>query len=70
MTMEQEQLLIDLIKNDGTYQELLQECGELEKDYLRILATLRENDREVLDRYIGVCEELEHQKVRLVFGIK
>ena len=69
MTLEQERLLLSLLKNDGTYQELLKECGELEIEYLRICDTLLEKDRELLDRYISVCEEMEHQKVRLAFLI-
>ena len=69
MTLEQERLLLSLLKNDGTYQELLKECGELETEYLRICDTLHEKDRKLLDRYISVCEELEHQKVRLAFLI-
>lgn len=63
-------MLIELAKNDCTYQELLTECGMLEKECLRILATLDEGDKLLLDKYIGICEELEHQKVRLAFFVR
>lgn len=63
-------MLIELAKNDCTYQELLTECGMLEKEYLRILATLDEGDKLLLDKYIGICEELEHQKVGLAFFVR
>ena len=70
MTTEQENRLLEMIKTDDTYQSLLAECGKLEKDYLRIIHTLTETDREILDKYIGVCEELEHQKVILSFQVR
>ena len=70
MKLEQEKMLIELAKNDCTYQELLTECGMLEKEYLRILATLDEGDKLLLDKNIGICEELEHQKVRLAFFVR
>ena len=69
MTIEQEKQLIELIKNDPTYQELLRNCGKLEKEYFRILCTLDEEDKILLDKYIGICEEMEHQKVLMAFSI-
>ena len=44
MTIEQERQLIELIKYDSTYQELLKECCELENDYLRIRKMLVKRD--------------------------
>ena len=66
MEPEQERLLVSLLKKDPMYQELLKKCGELEPEYERIMNTLSEEDRDILDRYIGICEELEHQKVHLL----
>lgn len=66
---ERESILIELAKADSTYQELLKKCGDLEKEYLRISNALPEKDKLLLDRYIGICEELEHQKVRLALDV-
>ena len=57
----------DCLKTDQEYQGLLWECRMLEQEYLRIAAALPEQDRVLLDRYITLCEELEHRECYLTF---
>ena len=55
---------------DREYQTLLKECQVLEKEYLRIAAALSCEDRDILDRYITVCEEMEYRSCMLALNIK
>lgn len=50
-----------LVGYDTEYQEVLSECKKLEPEYQRIMASLPEQDRVLLDRYITLCEELEYR---------
>lgn len=54
-----------VLKNDAWYQQLLHDCCEAEAHYLRICACLSEADQELLERYISLCEELEHRRTYL-----
>ena len=54
---------------DTFYQVMLKECEELGKEYERIREILSENDKEILDRYIALCEELEHQRGRMAYAV-
>lgn len=51
----------NLVKTDREYQTLLWQCRMLEPEYQRIMASLPEQDRALLDRYITLCEELEYR---------
>ena len=57
----------DCLKADQEYQRLLWERRMLEQEYLRIAEALSEQDRVLLDRYITLCEELEHRQCYLTF---
>lgn len=67
MTYEQEQQLLALVRADSFYQQLLRECIALEPQYQTIKATLPENQQEILDQYISLCEELEYRRTTLAF---
>lgn len=69
MTEEQEAKLLELMRSDSVYQELLCQCRQLEPDFLRIRDDLSENDRDILDRYISVCENMEYCCTRLAYSI-
>ena len=56
-----EHILLEAARKDQEYQCLLAQCRKAEKDYERILQSLSPDDREQLDRYITLCEELEHR---------
>ena len=59
--MQWENSLTQLAKTDLWYQQLLKDCEEAEPEFLRIRASLPEEDQETLDRYITLCEELGHR---------
>lgn len=60
MSLTNERIAV-LVQTDAEYQKLLSECKQLEPEHLRIVASLPEKDRTLLDRYITLCEELEYR---------
>ena len=54
---------------DEHYQNCLQEVQELEELFLRLRDMLTTPQRELLDRYISACEELDHTAVRLAYQL-
>lgn len=64
-----EQILLEAARKDQEYQCLLAQCRKAEKDYERILQSLSPDDQEQLDRYITLCEELEHRLTLLACEI-
>lgn len=69
MQMEPLMTLINAARADAHYQTLLRQCEELGEEYDRILQTLCPEDRELLDRYISICENMEYRKVCLAIEI-
>lgn len=67
--MEAMELLMQVVRIDPPYQELYQQNLALEEDYLRIMASLPEADRDLLERYISVCENMEYRKVCLAIAL-
>lgn len=65
MNEKQEQKLLAATKVDMEYRRLLAECQELEDAYTQIKDNLSEEDRELLERYIALCEELEYRRTCL-----
>ena len=68
MTHEQEVYLTMLTRSDSIYQELLFQCEQEELHYLRIREDMPEQDREHLDRYLALCEELDHRRLCLALA--
>ena len=62
-------LLSDKINHDSIYQELLKSCLLLEPEYTRIRDALPDGDRELLEQYISLCEELDHRRLTLALTI-
>ena len=52
---------------DGEYQKILAECREQEQSYHAVLMQLTEQQRQTIDDYIAICEELEFQFARVAF---
>ena len=67
MTREQALWVRSLTERDMVYKQLKHRCQELEEDYERILKGLTE-ERTVLERYISLCEEMDHRRLRLVMA--
>lgn len=69
MKKEQEKILAALSAADTEYQRLLCECAALEADYARIMDSLPDCDREILERYIALCEEMDHRRICIALEI-
>ena len=67
--MEWTQELAIRAAQDEHYQNCLQEVQELEEMYLRLREMLSIPQRELLDRYISACEELDHIMVQLAYQL-
>ena len=65
MTNQKETRLSIAVHLDEVYQQLLAQAMELEPEYHRILTALPQEDRQLLERYISLGEELEHRKLTL-----
>ncbi len=64
-----EQLILDAARKDGLYQATLSQCLEAEGPYQEILASLSPERQAQLERYIALCEELEHRKTQLALEL-
>lgn len=54
---------------DPWYQKLLAQCVRAEEDYQRIRSALTAPQREKLEAYIALCEELEHRRACLAYEL-
>ena len=70
MTNAQESALNNALRCDEWYQILLESCTKAERDFLRIRDMLSEHDKECLDNYISLCEELEYRRACLALQIR
>jgi len=64
-----DQIILDAARTDEEYQSLLRRCIAAEEDYRDILESLSPARQEQLERYISLCEELEHRKTILACRI-
>ena len=58
-----------MVGQDPEFQGLLMQLQEAEKVYLEIMALLTESQREAVDNYIALCEELQYQKTIAAYQI-
>lgn len=58
-----------MIAHDNEYQTLLKQCLDAEPDYLRIRNSLPSEDQLILERYLSVCEEMDHRKLTIALTI-
>lgn len=65
MDKQQEKQLNALAQADEWYQQLLRECETAEERYHQILQKLSDADREAMERYIALCEEMEYRRTCL-----
>ena len=65
MNEQQEKQLNALAQADAWYQQLLGQCEEAEERYQQIMETLSAEDKESVERYIALCEELEYRRTCL-----
>ena len=52
----------EFLDKDPEFQALLTRQAETEKDYLRVIKKLSPQERQVIEQYLSLCEELEYQR--------
>lgn len=65
MNEQQEKQLNSLAQADEWYQQLLAKCKNAEARYQQILKRLPSADRDIIETYIALCEELEYRRTCL-----
>ena len=68
--MEKDDLLyylVPMMDVDPDYQQALQNLQKVEPEYLALLETLSLEQRDVLERYIAACEELDDALLFLAY---
>ena len=68
--MEKDELLcylVPMMDADPDYQQALQKLEEVEPEYLALLETLTPEQRDVLERYIAACEEVDDALLFLAY---
>ena len=65
MNEQQEKQLNALAQEDEWYQQLLRECEKAEERYREILSGLSPSDKEAVENYIALCEEMEYRRTCL-----
>ena len=69
ITEKLEEILTEAVRKDPLYGDLLSECLKLESDYVRIKDSLSQEDGEILERYIALCEELEYRRTCIAMNL-
>ena len=57
----------ELLKCDPEYQKMLQDRLEAEQAYIAVMEKLSPEDRECVDNYIALCENLEYQRTHTAY---
>ena len=65
MDEQQEKKLNSLTQEDEWYQQLLHQCEAAEVRYHQVVQKLSDEDREAVERYIALCEEMEYRRTCL-----
>ncbi|MBE6941537.1 MAG: hypothetical protein E7455_04585 [Ruminococcaceae bacterium] len=66
MPEDLEEIIPQLRRNDARCQKLLGKSYALSEQYFQILESLAPADRDCLEEYLSLCEELEGRTVQLV----
>lgn len=67
--MTQEQKLEAVLRGDRVYQILLEEYRRAEVECNGVLGRLTPEERETLERYISLGEELDHRRTMLALEL-
>ena len=59
--------LVPMMDTDPDYQQALRKLEKVEPDYLALLETLTPEQRDVLERYIAACEEVDDALLFLAY---
>ena len=63
------QELDQMCRRDLQYQIWLKKAKELEPAYEQLRRSLAEEQREILDQYLMVCEEMDHTRQTLAYHL-
>ena len=61
--------LIPMMEQDADYQQALQQLKAAEADYLLLLESMTQENREVLERYITACEAMDDPLIYLAYSL-
>ena len=57
----------EILDRDPDFQKMLAQLEVLEEQYQQVLQKLSPADQEIVERYVGLCEELEYQKTHTAY---
>ena len=57
----------EILDRDPAFQSLLQDLERTEAEYQQVLQKLTQEDQQIVERYIGLCEELDYQKLHTAY---
>jgi hypothetical protein len=57
----------EILDRDPEFQSLLSELERTEAEYYQVLQKLTQEDQQIVERYIGLCEELDYQKLHTAY---
>lgn len=57
----------EMLDHDPEFNLLLGELEQAEERYKQVLQQLSSEDQQIVERYIGLCEELDYQKIHTAY---
>lgn len=57
------------VRADEIYQQMLHDYQRAEEEFLRIRNSLSDADKEILEKYISLGEEMDHRRVILALSL-
>ena len=67
MNDNQAKHLLEFVLRDEWYQQFLAECCALEPEYLRIMDSLSEKDRETVEQYITISQAMDYRETVVAY---
>ena len=61
-----EETILELRMNDPQCQQLLEKSYALSEQYFQVMESLNPADRELIQQYLALCEDVEDRTVQLV----
>ena len=68
-TDQEAQRIFCAVNMDKTYQQLLKECRIAEEKYLNAVKMLPDDQRQRIENYIALCEEMDYRFSQLAYGV-
>ena len=61
-----EETILELRMNDPQCQQLLEKSYALSEQYFQVMESLNPADRELIQQYLALCEDIEDRTAQLV----